>query len=170
MLKQPPSIQAITKEGLLSPDRDIAHNFRFVIEEANRRLGDDRWGDLAEIIKHYDVSRDDLAKACEAMVVFVVGAAEPGLTMHELLTQAGFFTIKPAAQIAYMATVGQIVTGVYWQGARLASITGKGPCRGLEDYLAAGRETARLLRLPKWLRPWNRFWTKLRKATNALRS
>ena len=128
----PAKLQAIVKnDQLVSLDRDVAHNFRFVALEVFRSLNEGRWGDLAQLIKASEVTDLQLSKAYEALVVFVTSAAEPvPATMEACMTEAGFFDIRPAAQLALMATLGQVMMGIYWQGARDASAMGKnkGPC------------------------------------------
>ncbi len=157
---------------LYNSKRDVAWNFRFVVEEVARRLEDGRWTELNNaVIFPNAVSSDELGQAAESFITFVAGAtADPKESMKDVLDRSGFTDLCPGAQVAYMATLGVVMSGIYFRGAREVTLGGEGPCSNTADLLAAGREAHRLIAAPRWKRPWLRLKNKIGKAFHGFRN
>ena len=128
---------------LYSASRDVAHNFPAVVQEVWARLldGPNRWPELNALLKQHTVGLPELRAAAEAFVVFVCSAtADPRETMYAALQRAGWFKVNPVAQVAYMAYVGQVMAGIFFHGAREATIGGIGPLSDVRSLVAAGRQ------------------------------
>lgn len=143
------SLQARMSEHdsrLYDPNRDIAHNFRFVVEHIAKRMDEGRWDIATEVANVFHVTPDDLGEACAGFIRFVAGAAQkPKETMTQCLDRSGFLKAKPAAQLLHLAYLGSLLAGVYYRGAKEATIKGNGPCADLDDYVADGVAASRLI-------------------------
>lgn len=139
---------------LYNPSRDVAHNFSFVVEEVAKRLENEGiWPELRDYLKSKGVTQEDLGKACEGFMLFVASAVEnPKETMGACLRRSGYLDAPEPAQIAYMAMIGSVMSGIYWVGCREATVGGNGPCLTNQDLREAGRRAARLLAMPRWKR------------------
>ena len=176
---QPNSLQARLTENdprLYNVNRDLAHNFGTIAKIVAARLEDKAWPELAQIMEHHDVTMDELGEACQAYCLFLGSQMEvpegekiPSADMEALLTDAGWFKVRPAAQVAFMATLGTVVTGIHFAGIREATLAGEGPAMTLQDIAARGREVADFLALPRWRRWVLRWRTRLRNALQSLR-
>lgn len=173
------SLQARASEWdhrLYNVNRDLAHNFPFIAQEVAGRLEDGRWPFLVELAKANGVTMDDLGEVCQAACKFVVGTADaPAESMAAALIRSGWTEQKDAAQAAYCATVGAVVLGIWWQGAREATMKRDGstvaaPCLAVPDLVAAGGRAADLCRLPRWRRWLLRARTRLASAVAAFRA
>lgn len=139
---------------LYNVNRDVAHNFSFVVAEVARRLeNDDLWPELRAILKAQGVTQQHLGKACEGFMLFVASAVDnPKETMGACLRRSGYLDAPEAAQIAYMAMLGSVMSGLYWVGCREATVGGIGPCSTNQELREAGRQAARLMTMPRWKR------------------
>lgn len=167
------SLQARTSEWdhrLYSVNRDVAHNFRFVVEELARRLTDNRWKPVGEYLRLKCSEEEDLGAACKAFIDFVASTAtNPKETMEEALTRVGWFKVPEAAQVAYMAYLGTILAGIYFHGAREATLQGKGPCSEISELVAAGALCHKLMTVPRWRRSVYRLIERMKGAIRVLR-
>jgi hypothetical protein len=156
-------------QRLYNPNRDVAHNFPAIVKEVAGRLEDERWEAVTKYMKEQGANMDDLGAACEAFVNFVHGAVdEPNEKMGEVLHRVGWFKLPEAAQVAYMAYLGTVMSGVFFVGAREATIGGEGPCSNLEDLQQAGRDCHKAMTRSKWRRAIGRFFGRFTRAWNAL--
>jgi hypothetical protein len=166
------TLQARMSEGdqrLYNPNRDVAHNFSTVVGEVADRLEEERWPAITAYLKDQDVTEEQLGAACKAFIEYVAGACDsPDEKMTEVLTRVGWYKVPEPAQVAYMAYLGTVMSGVYFVGAREATLGGEGPCDNLEDLRKAGRECHKAMTVPKWRRPVYRLFRRLGKAWNAL--
>ena len=139
---------------LYNVNRDVAHNFSFVVDEVAKRLeNDDLWPELRAILKAQGVTQQHLGKACEGFMLFVASAVDnPKETMGACLRRSGYLDAPEAAQIAYMAMLGSVMSGLYWVGCREATVGGVGPCSTNQELREAGRQAARLMTMPRWKR------------------
>lgn len=113
---------------LYNPSRDVAHNFKSVMEMVLDRLDHDRWPDLTEVLKREGVTLEDLDAACNCYCNFILAGAENGaLLMSDVLDDSGFLDCKPAAQVAVMAMLGTCYTGIQFAGMRETTMGGEGP-------------------------------------------
>lgn len=153
---------------LYDVNRDVAHNFAFVVEEVARRLEDRRWHAMHT---HLDATPEQLGEAAKCFILFVASAVQnPRELMVECLERSGFRKLPDTVQVSYMATLGAVMAGIYFQGCREATLGGTGPCSDLQGLVAAGRECHRLMSAPAWQRPWLRMTSRLRKALHAFTS
>ena len=156
---------------LYSPDRDVAHNFRYVIELVAKRMESGAWPELHEVLGP-QMTADEQGEACKALILFVHHAAEhPKDRMQQALDRSGFLACNPAAQVALMAYLGTAVAGLYYHGAKMATISQhgrrEGPCEDKDEMatlLQSAQHSIRLLTMPAWKRPLYRLWNFIRYA------
>lgn len=169
------SLQARMSKGddrLYNPGRDVAHNFKEVMETVAARLeSTDQWFELAAILKQNKITDNDLGEACAAYCRYLVSAVEsPQTPMAKAIEQAGFFNTKPAAQVAVMAMIGTVYAGIQHVGVREATMGGVGP---MHDALTLVKEAESLLeymRYPRWRRKLLKFFNKLKTALTSFRT
>ena len=139
--------------ALYNPNRDVAHHFVYVVQAATTRLENDVWPELADILRSANIEDADVAEAVACYCEYVaMGKTDPLRPMHEALEESGFLKCKPQAQIAVMATIGAIYTGIQHAGVREATIGGEGPAMHLGELLREGDRSAKLLSKPRWQR------------------
>lgn len=142
-------LQARMTQGdprLYSVARDVAHNFPFVAREVARRLRDEEWPVLTELCRRNNVTQEELGQACESFCRFVGGVLDkPTETMQDGIVRSGFASVRAEAQAAFMAYLGQVVAGVYWQGLRDAMAGGPQPL-DTEALARAGAECLSAMR------------------------
>lgn len=150
---------------LYNPSRDYAYNFRFVIQEAAKRLEDERWKEVHQYLEEMGFDQEDLGKACEAYILAMGGACDdPKETLADVFDRTGFADLPEPVKIAFCATLGAILTGCYFSGVREATINDNGFVKPLSSYseiLDAGREAHRVLAMPAWKRRLRRLVKKL---------
>lgn len=168
-------LQARMSEGdrrLYNPGRDVAHNFKEVMEMVAGRLEDEKWPELAAVMKREDVDMDDLGAACGAYCTYLAWAADPEkqeLSMVEALTETGWFKCKPGAQVAVMAMLGTCYAGIAYGGIREATIGGEGPLQDIAELMEHADRMKRFVGMPRWRRRWARRWLRLKRAFQAFR-
>lgn len=166
------SLQARTSEWdhrLYSVNRDVAHNFAYVVQELATRLTDDRWKEIGNYLRESGVTEAELGTACKAFIEFVASAASsPKESMEQALTRVGWFKLPAAAQVAYMAYLGTILSGIYFHGAREATTQGKGPCAEIPELISSGVLCEQLMTMSKWRRGLYRFVQRVKGAINVL--
>lgn len=154
---------------LYNPNRDVAHNFSWIMTQVAARLEDGPWTPVSDYLKHSGTTTEQLGRVCQVFIHFVAGATDrPGETMIECLGRVGWFDLPEPAQVALMAYLGTVIAGVYFQGVREVTLGGEGPCQDMAGMVEAGRLCSRLMTLPRWRRPLARLGEKLRKALRAL--
>lgn len=152
------SLQARMSEGdrrLYNPSRDVAHNFKEVMNIVAGRLEDQKWPELVEILKREQVSMDDVGEACGCYCTYLASAANPdmvGVSMSESLKLSGFFECKPAAQVAVLAMIGTCYAGIQFGGIREASIGGEGPLETIAEVAGHAARLHRYMGMPYWQR------------------
>lgn len=166
------SLQARLKQDtpLYNAKRDVAHNFGYVAMEVAGRCEDGKWPSLVAYLKEHGVTQEQLGLACQAFCQFVVSSAEvPHESMTETLRRSGWWDMPVPAQIAIMAHLGTVLTGIYWHGVREATLGEDSPTANFQDLIVHGRRAARLMTWPKWFRWIPKLADKLRKIRDALR-
>jgi hypothetical protein len=155
---------------LYDANRDIAHNFPLVLQDVIMRLEKEVWPSANAVLKAIKCPEAELGKAANAFATFVVTSVDsPKETMLDALQRSGWFAVHPAAQVVVMAYLGQVMTGMFFHGAREATIGGVGPLSSVEQLVAAGRYISRLMAYPRWLRPLIFRWLRLKEAYAASR-
>ena len=139
-------LQMRTENGMLvSPMRDIAHNFPWLVEETVKRLDEKVWGELHELIDAKGITEEQLAIVIDSMVKFVTKASDPEVKEpFALLESSGFLDVSPSARVAVMAVLGQIVLGAYFEGVRQASVLDERmpPKATVEALVKTGRQVS----------------------------
>jgi len=170
--QRPTSLQARLSENdprLYNVNRDVAHNFEYVANLVAGRLEDGLWPELDHLVRKHNISMDDLGEACQAFCLFIGAGVEQSNDMQEALDESGWFKVKPAAQVALMATLGTVILGMHFSGVREATLNGEGPAATLSQVAARGKETADYLAMPRWKRWFSRRFKRIKKAFAILR-
>lgn len=138
---------------LYNVNRDVAHNFGDVVREVAARLEDGAWPAVKAMLARQQVTEDQLGAACAAFCTFVASSVDvPKERMHEALQRSGWFAVPEAAQIAYMAYLGTVMTGYFYAGVREATLQGVGPAQTYQDLRAVGTRSAKVMAAPRWRR------------------
>jgi len=140
---------------LYNTNRDFAHNFKPIMLAVSDRLDRGMWPELQAILKKEGVTEENLGNTVSAFCRFVASAVEnPKETMNECLERSGYFaeSLPPAARIAFMAMLGTVVAGMFFSGAREATLGGVGPAMDLQELREIGNRSADLMSLTRWQR------------------
>ena len=140
---------------LYNPGRDVAHNFQEVMNLVAGRLEDEKWPELAEILKREKVNMDDLGEACGAYCRYIASAADEDkreLSMIDSMRASGFMDCKPAAQVAVLAMIGTCYAGIQFGGIREATIGGEGPLESIADVAKHADRLKSYIGKPRWRR------------------
>ena len=138
---------------LYAPNRDVAHNFPFVIEKVFNDIVNFRWYCANKYMDEHKITADDAVKAVDAFVTFMRSAVDnPNEDMVSCLERSGWFSVSDAMQLVLMANIGRVMTGIFFNGAREATLGGEGPCQHMQDLIAAGELSMKLLRMTSWQR------------------
>lgn len=155
---------------LYNPSRDVAHNFKDVMNLVAARLEDEVWPELTALLKREAVTMDDLGEACGSYCRYLASAVEePNLPMQQSLDKAGFLNCKPAAQIAVMALIGSCYAGIQFAGVREATINGEGPLQSVGDLLQHAQHFQEHLGLSRWQRKLKKLKDKFSQAFKAFK-
>jgi hypothetical protein len=155
---------------LYNPSRDVAHNFKDVMNLVAARLEDEVWPELTALLKREAVTMDDLGEACGAYCRYLASAVEePNLPMQQSLDKAGFLSCKPAAQIAVMALIGSCYAGIQFAGVREATINGEGPLQSVGDLLQHAQHFQEHVGLSRWQRKLKKWKSKFSQAFKAFK-
>jgi hypothetical protein len=156
---------------LYNPSRDVAHNFKEVMDLVAGRLEDQAWPELDSLLKREGVTMDDLGEACGAYCNYLASAAnDPELSMHRSLEKHGFFACKPAAQIAVLALIGSCYAGIQFSGIREATINGEGPLQSVGDLIKHAEHFRRYAGMSRLRRKWENIKFKLGQMLKALQN
>lgn len=156
---------------LYNVNRDVAHNFGDVVREVAARLEDGRWPVVGQLLARYQISEDQLGEACKAFCTFVASAVDvPKERMNEALARSGWFHVPEAAQVAYMAYLGTVMTGYFYAGVREATLQGVGPAQTYQDLRAVGARSSKILTAPRWRRRIDGLLERVRLAWKTLTS
>jgi len=107
-----------------SPDRDVAHIWTAVVKVAMRGLDQVAWpGWLVPFLRANSISESDLTEAASAFVKGVnrCTSAELG-SFVEAFSGTGWYELRPELRVVIMARIGEVLTGVYWNGVRQLDI------------------------------------------------
>jgi hypothetical protein len=169
------SLQARMSEGdrrLYNPSRDVAHNFKEVMDIVAGRLEDHKWPELADILGRERVSMDEVGEACGCYCTYLSSAANPdmiGVSMVESLKMSGFFECKPAAQVAVLAMIGTCYAGIQFGGIREASIGGEGPMETIAEVVEHAARLHKYTGMPRWRRRLEDFKRRLVNTCKAIK-
>jgi hypothetical protein len=136
------------------------------------RLEDEKWPELAEVLKRESVSMDDLGEACGAYCRYVASAADESkrdLSMIESMRASGFLDCKPAAQIAVLAMIGVCYAGIQFGGVREATVGGEGPLETIAEVAHHAERLKNYIGKPRWRRKLTDFRQRIVNAIQTLR-
>lgn len=154
---------------LYNVNRDVAHNFDFVIQEVAKCLEERRWNALTNLAAEYKVSDETLGLACAALCKFVgVQADNPKESMAQCLARCGWLDLPEQARVVVMAYLGVITLGIHHKGVREATLDGRGPADSYKKLRWHGRQLVLLMRMPRWRRWLYRLKQRVRRAWRAL--
>lgn len=157
---------------LYNVNRDVAHNFDFVIQEVAKSVETGRWEPLTRLAKAHKVSDNDLGKCCAALCKFVyVQAENPKESMAACLARCGWQELPEIARVVVMAYLGIITLGIHHRGVREATMNGVGPADTYKKLRWHGKKMVLLMSMPRWRRrlytlrervrrAWRAFWGK----------
>lgn len=133
-----------------SPERDYAHNYPRMVACVIRAFNHEFWPDLLNVLAgdfapSTDRLWEDVCKAKDCFCQFLnICCEDPKETVEDVLKRSGFTALPQAAQIAWMAMLGQVVTGQLFSGIRDTTPMGeKNPT--VLRLLQTGRDAARLM-------------------------
>lgn len=154
---------------LYNVNRDVAHNFRQVMERVFNRLQQRLWPELESLLSAHQVTDREVSQAFDALCKFIGGAQDNmRVEFQTALAQAGWFKCRPEAQVAVMSVLGTVILGYHFAGVREATLGGEGPALTLTTLASKGEELAAFLAIPRWKRPFVRFWRRLSRAWRLL--
>jgi hypothetical protein len=159
-------------QRLYNPGRDVAHNFKSVMETVADRLEKvNTWKELDVILKQEKISDADLGEACAAYCRYLVAAADDASPpMWVALEAAGFFKTKGAAQVAVMAMIGTVYCGMHHVGVQEATLGGVGPLLSERELVQRSIDLLDYMRYPRWRRKLKRLSQRISNAFRAMKS
>lgn len=153
-------------DKLYNPERDISHCFADLVRITCARVSENSWYELAEADKH--VKDDDIAKAMQSLSDFATNRS-PNPDMEQVLDGCGWFDIPVRARAHVLANLGVVVMCYYYSGVRMVTVNGIGPhVADIDLPLVANAAATALCNSTRVGRAWRLFWTRLRKAWEAL--
>lgn len=159
-----------TDNRLYNPSRDVAHNFLEVLNLVASRLEDGVWPELKELLVREHISMDDLGEACGCFCVYVASGKEyPNRSMYDSLKESRFFDVKPAAQIAVLASIGVCYAGIMHAGIREATIASEGPLMSVPEFMKYAEQFRKYTGMSRWRRKLLHWKSKIRNAFNSFK-
>jgi hypothetical protein len=156
---------------LYNPNRDVAHNFDFVITAVASAIESGRWDAPLAIARAKGITDEELGAACSALCRFVtVQVDDPKESMYSCLVRSGFLDLKPEARVIVMAYLGNVILGMHWAGVREATLGGSGPAQTYQHLREHGDRLVRLMGRPRWRRALSRWWYRIKRAWRIFRS
>lgn len=168
------SLQARMSQGddrLYNVNRDVAHNFGFVMLEVAKAIEEERLSSLAKIAKDYNVDDETIGKCMQSLLKFVaVQAEDPKESMACCLARCGFLDLPEMARVVVMAYLGVVTLGIHHRGVREATMGGHGPADTYKKLVGHGRKLSLLMKISKFRRRMYRWKEKIRHAWRTLMS
>lgn len=165
-------LQARMSQGdnrLYNVNRDVAHNFDFIIQEVAKCMEEERWPALTRLARDAQITDEALGRCCEALIKFIgVQADNPNESMAQCLARCGFLDLPETARVVTMAYLGNITLGIHHRGVREATMNGVGPADSYKKLRWHGRQLVLLMKLPRWKRSLYRLKQRVRRAWRAL--
>lgn len=169
------SLQARMTQGdqrLYNVNRDVAHNFDFVIQEVAKAVETGRWEALTTLAKAHQITDEQLGLACSALCKFIgVQADNPKESMAACLARCGWLDLPEQARMVVMCYLGMVTLGIHHAGVREATLEGVGPALTYKKLRWWGMKFSLLQKMPRWKRrlyrlkercrrAWRSFWEK----------
>lgn len=151
-----------------SPSRDIAYSYRTALGAAFEGLEEDKADPFtARFLRDHGVTEDQIGDAAVALARYYnIAAGDPELrNPFDALKKCGFLDLPSAVQLAVMARVGQVMTGMAFMGVREVQYDNEpGPA---DDDTLLRQASAFRRRLSDWY-GWRRVTRRWRNFTGAV--
>jgi hypothetical protein len=165
------SLQARMSQGdtrLFNVNRDVAHNFDFVVQEVASCVETGRWPALTQLARTHNVDDTQLGLACQALIKFIgVQTDNPKESMNACLARCGFLDLHEVARMVVMAYLGIVTLGIHHAGVREATMGGVGPALTYKRLRWWGKRFSLLMTMPRWKRRLYRLKERTRRAWRA---
>lgn len=148
-----------------SPDRDLAYAWPCLVRAALDQLATENWKPwFAEYFKFAGLTNDDIGAAAEAYGKFFQFVCNREVdNPRQALERAGWFELKPAAQVALFMKLGQVTTMAFFSSIRDVTPEGEDPPLDQQAlYDSALRARFELASGRRWVRWVARQWAYLR--------
>lgn len=140
-------------ERFYDPNRDLAHCYDQVLMEVAKRLEAGTWSPLSEYLEQHGIDQDQLGEACRAYCDFIVHTTDDQReTLEAVLKRVGWFEIPEPAQVAYVAYIGLVITGMFFKGRRDATLLDEQRISSPVHLRHYGRRSAKIMTMPRWRR------------------
>lgn len=138
---------------LYAPARDLTYFFPDLCKRVAKSLHEQQFPDLHRWLDSQGVTSDDLGEACRAFCEYLVTSHEvPAECPNDVLERAGWFKVKPEAQIAYMYYVGTTMAGYFFKGIRDVQELGRDAPASLKQLRTYGKYARMVMSMPPWRR------------------
>lgn len=129
---------------MYSPERDFAHNYPQMIKCVIDAFNRDYWPTLIDTLGG-DPAFDAAVQAKDAYCKFVeICTDDPAESIDDVLTRSGFTAVPEVGRVAFLAMLGQVMTGQLFVGLRdVTALTDKPAC--LAALLQGGDAVRRAL-------------------------
>lgn len=152
-------------DRLYNPNRDVAHNFEYVITAVAERIEAGNWDELVALAKEKGVSDEHLGLACAALCKFVtIQTDDRKESMARCLARCGWLDLPAPARVIVMAYLGAVTLGIHWAGVREATLGGVGPTLTYRRLRWHGRRMVLLMKMPRWRRRLYALYGRVRRA------
>jgi hypothetical protein len=138
-----------------SPNRDLANNWKFLAGAALDQLSIANWKPwFKEYFEHAKVTEEDIGAAALAYARFFQHTCDPAVaTAREAMEKAGWFDLKPGAQVAMFMKMGQVTTMAMFTAIRDTHPDAQGPLADTKTlYDSALRAHFELTQSRTWVR------------------
>jgi hypothetical protein len=151
-------MQVRDNEGrLFSPARDLRYAYPNAITAICEHFNRGAWQDLVDVCAREGASFDDLCDAMEAFIQFLnLCTKDPEQNLQQVLDEAGWFKLPPAAQIGLMAMFGRVATGQLFDAIRSTTPLGEKP-EGIAPLATLAIHVLRTARQRPWYVRWWRW-------------
>lgn len=139
-----------------NPNRDIAHFWPQIAIRLAQQLDQLELFSpiLKDFVQVYGVTNEELEKSMEAYLKFLAAAnpkqaelpeldehGEPKTkTVQQALEDAGFLSLRPAANFTLMSMLGMLMTGTAYAGIMDATVMMSDPCATLRKLVESGTD------------------------------
>ena len=144
------SMNLIVEGKRYNPNRDIAHNFHYLLEDAAKFAAQPLSPSLAAYAASEGVTPEHLGQAVKCLFEYVNGCLDPEhQTPQTILQASGFFALPVAAQTIVLSKLGIVIACTYFHGIRDATMVGEPPIANPRELEMKVRESLWLFEPPK---------------------
>jgi len=136
-----------------APARDLAYCWADICKDVARRLEANWFKPLHAWLDKAGVTDEELGEACRAHCQYLVSAhIEPDENIEAVLRRAGWFAVRPEAQIAYMFYLGQCTSGMFFGAIRDVLQLGDETLTPVRQLATYSRRARLVMSMPRWKR------------------